>query len=144
MSTKEAKKVSGATAEEIDDAFDRGEDMREYFDFEHAELVEPEPETVSIATLTRKINIDLPADVVDQIDEQAARCGQPRQSLLRAWIWDRLREEQERDLRLGVPPLAERSSVVVIEPEGQRAGKARGKAKGKAGQRPKSKGRAAS
>lgn len=132
------------TAEEFDEMFDGGEDLSDFLDMEHAELVEPEPGTVFIATLTRKINIDLPADVVDQIDEQAARCGQPRQSLLRAWIWDRLREEQERDLRLGVPPLAERSSVVVSEPEGQRAGKARGKAKGKAGQRAKSKGRDAS
>ena len=139
MSTKEARKVSGATAEEIDEAFDRGEDMREYFDFEHAEVCEPV--VVKEICTYRKVNVDFPENVVELLDDYALRMGIARQAVIKQWIWDRLREEQERDLRLGVPPLAERSSVVVIEPGGQRAGKARGKAKGKAGQWAKSKGR---
>ena len=94
------------TEEEFDEMFDNGEDIDEFLDPESARLKEPVPDETFVVTLTKKINLDLPADMIRQIDVQARRCGQPRQSLLRTWIWERLREEQERDVRLGVTPVS--------------------------------------
>ncbi|MBM6816750.1 hypothetical protein H6A23_06160 [Olsenella uli] len=109
------------TVEEFDEMFDNGEDISDFLDDEHARWIEPEPDTVFITTLTKKINLDLPIHMIKQIDEQARRCGQPRQSLLRTWIWERLREEQERDLRLGIPPLKVEPSVIVQDPSKEAA-----------------------
>ena len=104
MSTEDAGMVTGATAEEIDGAFDRGEDMRKYFDFEHGEL--RQPNVVKEVRTYRKVNVDFPADMVDALDAYAARIGIGRQSLIKAWIWERLREERERDAQFGVAPLS--------------------------------------
>lgn len=100
MSTENADMATGATAEEIDEAFDRGEDMRKYFDFERGKL--KQPDVVKEVRTYRKVNVDFPADMVDALDAYAAQIGIGRQSLVKAWIWERLREEQERDVRLGV------------------------------------------
>ena len=85
MSTENADMATGATAEEIDAAFDRGEDMRRYFDFEHGEL--RQPAVVKEVRTYRKVNVDFPADMVDALDAYAARIGIGRQSLVKAWIW---------------------------------------------------------
>ena len=94
------------TVEEFDEMFDNGEDISDFLDDERARLIEPDPERVFVVTLTKKINLDLPVDMIEQIDVQAQRLGQPRQSLLRSWIGERLREEQDRDVRLGLSPFA--------------------------------------
>ncbi len=104
--SREGKKV--ITEEEFDEMFDNGEDIDEFLDHASARVIVPDPEETFVTTLTRKVNLDLPVDMIEQIDVQARRCGQPRQSLLRTWVWERLREEQERDLRLGVPPTSEK------------------------------------
>lgn len=101
MSTKEARSVRGATGEEIDEAFDRGDDMRAYFDFEHARV--GEPEVVKEVSVYRKVNVDLPAEFVEALDAFADRAGTTRQGLIKMWLWERLRDEQERDVRLGAP-----------------------------------------
>ena len=98
--SRDGKKV--ITEEEFDEMFDNGEDIDEFLDYDSARLAEPDPDEVFVTTLTRKVNLDLPVDMIEQIDVQ------PRQSLLRTWVWERLREEQERDLRLGVPPTSEK------------------------------------
>ena len=102
--SRDGKKV--ITEEEFDEMFDNGEDIDEFLDYDSARMVDPDPDEVFVVTLTKKINLDLPIDMLRQIDAQARRCGQPRQSLLRTWIWERLREEQERDVRLGVAPVS--------------------------------------
>lgn len=99
MSTEGANIATGATAEEIDEAFDRGEDMRRYFDFEHGQV--RQPVVFKEVRTYRKVNVDFPGDVVEALDAYAARIGIGRQSLIKAWVWERLREERERDLRLG-------------------------------------------
>ena len=104
MSTENAGIATGATAEEIDNAFDRGEDMRKYFDFKRGEL--RRSDVVKEVRTYRKVNVDFPTDMVDALDAYAARIGIGRQSLVKAWIWERLREEQERDVRLGVAPVS--------------------------------------
>lgn len=94
------------TADQLDEMFDNAEDDREFFDHEGARWVEPTPGEVFKVTLTKKVNLDLPMEMVEQIDLQAARSGATRQGLMRQWLWERLREEQERDVRLGLGPVS--------------------------------------
>ena len=82
-----------ATAEEIDEAFDRGEDMSQYFDFTKFEAVPPLIVRFSHTTLTKKVNLDLPIEVVEALDAQSKRMGITRQSLMKTWLWDRLKQE---------------------------------------------------
>ena len=98
--SRDGKRV--ITEEEFDELFDSGGDIDEFLDHDSVRVSDPTPEETFVVTLTKKVNLDLPVDMIRQIDVQARRCGQPRQSLLRTWIWERLREEQERDVRLGV------------------------------------------
>ncbi|MDO8527295.1 MAG: CopG family antitoxin [Deltaproteobacteria bacterium] len=44
----------------------------------------------------KKINLDLPADLIQQIDEIAERIGVARQPLLKIWIHERLKTEVSR------------------------------------------------
>jgi len=60
---------------EIDEAFDNGDDMRKYFDFSKAEVVEPEYET-------KRINLNMPVWLIAKIDAEAARLGANRQSYI--------------------------------------------------------------
>ena len=41
----------------------------------------------------KKINLDLPADLVERIDQIAQRIGVARQPLLKIWIHERLKAE---------------------------------------------------
>ena len=62
------------TAEEFDRRFDAGEDTSDYFDWENAEIIEPEVE---------RIKLELPEWVVASLDETAARLGTTRDALIR-------------------------------------------------------------
>lgn len=44
----------------------------------------------------KKINLDLPADLVQQIDQIAEKIGIARQPLLKIWIHERLKTEGSR------------------------------------------------
>ena len=56
------------TAEELDERFDNGEELDEFFDTEHPRRIEPDSDAIFTVTLTKKINLDLPLDMVEQID----------------------------------------------------------------------------
>lgn len=47
--------------------------------------------------ITKRINIDFPLTVVDQLDDEAARIGITRQSLIKVWIDERLRTLMSED-----------------------------------------------
>ncbi|MDP2599208.1 MAG: CopG family antitoxin [Deltaproteobacteria bacterium] len=44
----------------------------------------------------KKINLDLPSDLVEQIDQIAEKIGVARQPLLKIWIHERLKTEGSR------------------------------------------------
>ena len=80
-----SKKFSGKkfkTAREMDAALETA-DLAEEFRKKGAVLKSP----------LRKINLDLPETVVDQIDGVASRIGISRQPLLKLWIHERLKTE---------------------------------------------------
>jgi len=80
------------TAEEFDKKFEN-EDMSEYLDFSKAKRMKDFKKNV-----TKKINIDLPEHIIEMIDKEASNIGVARQSLLKVWIVERLKEELAKPL----------------------------------------------
>jgi len=44
-------------------------------------------------TETKKVNVDFPQWVVESLDKQAKKIGVMRQSIIKVWIAERLKEE---------------------------------------------------
>ena len=68
-------------ASELDEKFDNGEDVSEYFDLSTMRRANLEP---------RRVNVDFPAWVVAGLDREAARLGVTRQSIIKMWIAEKL------------------------------------------------------
>jgi len=80
------------TAEEFDTKFDNGEDIDEYLDFSTAIRLK---DMKKIKTETKKVNVDFPEWVIESLDKEAKRIGVTRQSIIKVWIAERLKEEAE-------------------------------------------------
>ena len=72
-------------AKDFDKKFDAGESVFQYLDLEHA--VRPGIER-------KRVNVDFPAWMIHRLDKEAKRLGVPRQSLIKIWIAERLKELQ--------------------------------------------------
>ena len=74
---------SGGEHEErnLDLAFDAGEAVLQHFDLDRARRPN---------LGTRRVNLDLPAWMVEGLDARAAHLGITRQALLKMWIAERL------------------------------------------------------
>ncbi len=71
--------------EEFDKKFDDGqEDMIDYLDLSTARRINQ---------ITKRINVDFPSAIVDELDMEARRIGVTRQSLIKVWIHERLQAE---------------------------------------------------
>ena len=68
---------------DFDEKFDAGEDMTEALDFSRARRVNQ---------VSRRVNIDFPAWVVEKLDKQSKRLGITRQALVKVWIAEKLKE----------------------------------------------------
>jgi len=68
-------------AEELDAKFDAGEDVLEYFDLSKARRPNLEP---------KRVNVDFPVWMVNELDKEARRLGVTRQSVIKMWIDERL------------------------------------------------------
>ena len=79
-------------AKRFDEAFDRGEDISEYLDFTKARRLK------EMKTKTRKVNVDFPEHIVEMLDEEARSIGVTRQSIIKMWIAERLKEERKNRL----------------------------------------------
>ena len=73
-------------AEELDELFDSGEDISEYLDM--STLTKNQ-------TQTKKVNVDFPEWVINSLDQEAKKIGVTRQSIIKVWIAERLKEEAE-------------------------------------------------
>jgi len=72
------KKMS---AKEVDKKFDTGEDVLDYFDTEN--IKKP-------GLAQRRVNVDFPVWMIEDLDREAKRLGVARQSLIKFWIAERL------------------------------------------------------
>jgi len=75
------KYISG---KEFDEKFDAGEDLSEYLDL--GKTKRPDLDK-------KKININLPAWMVNKVDEQAKKTGTSRQAILKLWIAEKLKQQ---------------------------------------------------
>ncbi|RCV91443.1 type II toxin-antitoxin system BrnA family antitoxin [Vreelandella rituensis] len=72
-------------AKDFDKKFDQGsEDIVDDLDLTTAHRVNQEQ---------KRINVDLPAWVVESLDREAARIGVARQSIIKVWLVERLKAE---------------------------------------------------
>ena len=70
-------------AKEFDAKFEAGEDLSVNLDFSRARRVNQEP---------KRVNIDFPAWVVENLDKHSKRLGITRQALVKVWIAEKLKE----------------------------------------------------
>jgi len=83
------KKIS---ADEFDTKFDNGDNIDEYLDFSTAIRLK---DMKKVKTETKKVNVDFPEWVIESLDKEAKRIGVTRQSIIKVWIAERLKEEAE-------------------------------------------------
>ncbi|MBN1847799.1 MAG: CopG family transcriptional regulator [Deltaproteobacteria bacterium] len=70
-------------AKELDKKFDSGEDITEFLDMSNARRPGHEQ---------KRVNVDFPVWMIHDLDKEAKRLGVPRQSLIKIWIAERLKE----------------------------------------------------
>lgn len=70
-------------AREFDKKFDDGKDVSKHLNFSQAKR----PGRVS-----KRINVDLPDWMVTSLDEEAKRLGVTRQSIIKVWLAERLKQ----------------------------------------------------
>ena len=68
-------------AKDFDKKFESGEDLTEDLDFTKSQRVDQAP---------KRVNIDFPVWVVEQLDKQSKRLGITRQALVKVWIAEKL------------------------------------------------------
>ncbi len=74
--------VKQISAEEFDRIFDEGEeDIMEYLDLEKAVLMQGD-------TVIKRVNVDFPQWMVDELDKEASRLSVNRQAVIKTWIAD--------------------------------------------------------
>ncbi|WP_367271594.1 CopG family antitoxin [Sulfurimonas sp.] len=78
------------TAKEFDKKFDNGEDVSEYLDFSNAIKLK---DVKGLKTETKKVNVDFPEWIIEYLDQEAKKIGVTRQSIIKVWIAERLKEE---------------------------------------------------
>jgi biotin operon repressor len=69
-------------AKELDERFDRGEDISEFLDVARAKRPAREQ---------KRVNVDFPSWMVHSLDKEARRLGVTRQSIIKFWIAERLK-----------------------------------------------------
>ena len=82
--------MKAITAKEFDEKFDNGEDITEYLDFSSAKRLK---DIKKLKTETKKINVDFPEWIIEALDNEARKIGVTRQSIIKVWIAERLKEE---------------------------------------------------
>jgi len=70
-------------AKEFDKKFDKGENISKYLDISKAKRPGQEQ---------KRVNVDFPIWMIHSLDKESNRLGVPRQSVIKVWIAERLKE----------------------------------------------------
>jgi len=70
-------------AKNFDQAFDKGEDVTAYLDL--SRMRRPE-------LAQKRVNVDFPVWMIHKLDREAKRLGVTRQSVIKMWLAERLKE----------------------------------------------------
>ena len=73
------KKIS---TKELDEKFENGEDILEYFDTSKIKMINEKQ---------RRVNIDFPEWMIQSLDKEAKHIGVSRQAVIKMWIADKLK-----------------------------------------------------
>ena len=71
-------------AKEFDRKFDEGGDISKYLELGRAKRTNQE---------ARRVNVDFPSWMIHSLDKEADRLGVTRQSIIKVWISERLKEK---------------------------------------------------
>ena len=71
-------------AKELDKKFDNGEDISRHLDLVRAKRTNQE---------AKRVNVDFPSWMIHSLDKEADRLGVTRQSIIKIWISERLKEK---------------------------------------------------
>ncbi len=71
-------------AKELDRKFDEGEDITKHLDLSQARRVNQ---------AAKRVNVDFPSWMIHSLDKEAGRLGVTRQSIIKVWISERLKEK---------------------------------------------------
>jgi len=71
-------------AKEFDKKFDEGEDVTMHLDLHRSRRKNQE---------ARRVNVDFPSWMIHSLDKEASRLGVTRQSIIKVWISERLKEK---------------------------------------------------
>lgn len=71
-------------AKELDNIFDSGEDITSHLDLS----TKKRP-----GLKQRRVNVDFPDWIIESLDREASRIGVTRQSIIKVWIAERIKEE---------------------------------------------------
>ena len=82
--------ISMISTEELDRRFDAGEGLEEFFDMDHPVIRRGD---ISIDVKDKRININMPEWMVDDLDVVAKYYGNTRQGMINVWVGERLRRE---------------------------------------------------
>lgn len=75
-------------ASEFDKKVDEGESVLDELDLSHGRRPGKE--------MIKRINIDLPVWMIDEIDHEARRLGVTRQSVIKMWLAERLEQKTKK------------------------------------------------
>ena len=67
--------------DKLEEAFDAGEDLQEFFDFDKPSFPNRE---------LKRVNVDFPLWMIAGLDNEASRLGINRQAVIKTWIAERL------------------------------------------------------
>lgn len=70
-------------AKDLDQKFDSGEDITEFLDISNAKRPGQDQ---------KRVNVDFPVWMIHSLDKEAKRLGVPRQSIIKIWIAEKLKE----------------------------------------------------
>ncbi len=71
-------------AKELDKIFDSGEDITSHLDLSTKQRP---------GLKQRRVNVDFPDWVIESLDREASRIGVTRQSIIKVWIAERIKQE---------------------------------------------------
>ena len=75
--------MNSVNASKIDELFDAGEDVLGFFDLSKANVKQRD-------TTIRRVNVDMPKWMIDELDQEAERIAISRQALIKTWLAERL------------------------------------------------------
>jgi hypothetical protein len=77
-------------AKKFDSDFDAGKDITKQLDLTKARRIKQEP---------KRVNVDFPIWMIEELDKEAKRLGVTRQSIIKVWLAERLERSSSIEAR---------------------------------------------